>query len=276
MSQATQTTTSHENESLKACCAAVYESDLARLLLGDSFHPGGLELTERLGALMGLSPETRVLDVASGRGTSAIHIGQHFGCQVVGIDYGRELVTEANGLAAEQGLADQVRFELGDAENLPFPDDSFDAVVCECAFCVFPDKNSAAAEFYRILRPGGRLGLSDLTREGDLPAELDSLLAWVACIADARPIPDYTGWLEGAGFSIDQVERHDDALGKMVKGARAKLLGAELLIKLGKIELTLIDEGKFVDFGQARVIASSAETAVQQGKLGYAIIVASK
>jgi ubiquinone/menaquinone biosynthesis C-methylase UbiE len=66
-------------------------------------------------------------------------------------------------------------------------------VICECAFCTFRDKSAAASEFARVLKPGGKVGLSDLTRSGILPAELDGLLAWVACIADARPISEYAG-----------------------------------------------------------------------------------
>src|SRR5205823_12263086 len=67
---------------LKSCCANLYETDVARLLLGDSFHPGGLALTERLGQLLRLCPDDVVLDVAAGRGTSAVHLAKLFGCRV--------------------------------------------------------------------------------------------------------------------------------------------------------------------------------------------------
>ena len=84
---------------LKSCCANLYESELARLLLGDSFHPGGLTLTGRLGELLQLKPGQRVLDVAAGKGTSAIFLAQRFGCEVVGVDYGAESVKEATARA---------------------------------------------------------------------------------------------------------------------------------------------------------------------------------
>src|SRR5260370_41659650 len=77
----------HTDE-LKACCAAVYASDWARLLLGESFHPGGLALTERLGTLLDLGPGKRVLDIAAGQGSSAIFLAQRFGCEVIGAEYG--------------------------------------------------------------------------------------------------------------------------------------------------------------------------------------------
>src|SRR4051812_38201157 len=143
----------------KACCAAAYESDWARLLLGDSFHPGGLALTERLGRLLGLGPTDRVLDVACGPGTSALHLAATFGCRVVGVDLGAANLARAAAEAERRGLAALATFEPGDAERLPFPAASFDAVVCECSFCLFPAKTVAAAEFARVLRPGGRLGL---------------------------------------------------------------------------------------------------------------------
>src|SRR5262245_736448 len=80
---------------VKTCCAAAYQSEWARLLLGDSFHPGGLALTERLGAVLGLAAGQRILDVAAGNGASAIHLARVFGCEVVGVDYGSASVCTA-------------------------------------------------------------------------------------------------------------------------------------------------------------------------------------
>ena len=87
------------NGDVKACCATLYESDFARLLLGDSFHPGGLRLTERLGAKLGLGAGREVLDVASGKGESAMFLAQRFGCEVVGVDFGPENVRQAHARA---------------------------------------------------------------------------------------------------------------------------------------------------------------------------------
>lgn len=266
MNQLFQLNDHQTNEEIKACCAAVYESDWARLLLGDSFHPGGLALTEQLGTIIGLGPGQRVLDVAAGTGTSAIFLAERFGCEVVGIDYGRDSVALANAAASEAGLASRVRFEQGDAERLPFEANNFDAVICECAFCTFPNKTTAAAEIARVLRPGGRLGLSDLTRSGPLPAELEGLLAWIACIADAQPVDRYVDYLESAGLAVDQIENRDDVLGQTVADVRGKLLGAELLVKLRKIDLP------GADFQQAKLIARSAAEAIREGKLGYVLL----
>src|SRR6516162_6257225 len=104
---------------IKQCCAALYGSDLARFLLGESFHPGGLSLTHRLGDLMRLRPADRVLDVAAGRGASAFYLSSTFGCTVVGIDLSHENVKLASEAARES--SPRTSFQLGDAECLPFP-----------------------------------------------------------------------------------------------------------------------------------------------------------
>ena len=139
---------------IKRCCAAVYDSDAAKLLLGDSLHPGGTELTERLGRMLNLGPRTRVLDVAAGRGTSALTLAARFGCEVIGLDYSRLNIEAAKRDASKRGLSKRVTLYCGDAERLPFADGSFDAIVCECALCTFPNKQSAAAEFARVLQIG--------------------------------------------------------------------------------------------------------------------------
>jgi arsenite methyltransferase len=257
-------------EILKQCCAKLYESDLAKILLGDSFHPGGLRLTERLGSLLGLTPEKRVLDVASGKGASAFFLAERFGCHVVGVDYGGQNVANANELADTKGLADRVHFEGGDAERLPFLDASFDVVLCECAYCTFPNKTDAAHEFARVLSPCGRVGLSDLTRGSALPKELDGLLAWIACIADAQPVDTYAEYLRSADFELEKVEVHDEALTKMVQQIRMKLLSAEVLVGLKKLSLPT------VDFTSAKQMAQSALAAIENGQLGYAVLIAVK
>jgi len=255
---------------LKQCCARLYESEAARWLLGDSFHPGGLALTERLGCELGLSASDRVLDVASGRGTSALHLAARFGCQVLGVDYGEANVAAARAEAGRRGLDDRVRFHLGDAESLPFERGAFDALVCECAFCTFPDKPRAAREFARVLRPGGRIGLTDLTRREQLPQGLAGLIAWVACIADAQPLDRYLGELSAAGFSIGTTESHPEALRELVQQVRSRLLAAEVLQGLKKVEIP------GVDFASVRSMARLAAEAIEDGALGYALITGAK
>ena len=253
---------------IKQCCAQLYESEAARWLLGESFHPGGLRLTERLGAKLGLTEQSRVLDVAAGKGASALLLAERFGCSVTGVDFSHRNVQEATQISAERRLTERVRFEYADAEALPFPDASFDAVVCECAFCTFPDKTRAAGEFARVLRPGGRVGLSDLTRCGELPEALCGLLAWIACIADAQPIETYNNYLTTAGFSIDSAEPRDEALKDMVRQAQGKLLALEALCALGTSMPVQLD------LTAAKGLANAAREAIEHRQLGYVLITA--
>ena len=259
-----------EHEQVKQCCAKLYESDLIRFLLGDSFHPGGLKLTGQFGRMLGLSTASRVLDVACGKGTTAVFLAKEFECEVFGIDYGEENVAAARSLARAERVDARVLIERSDAETISFSDESFDAVICECAFCTFPDKAAAAKEFFRVLRRGGRVGISDLTRAEVLPKDLDGLLAWVACIGDAQTVEGYVAYLRDAGFSVDSIEQRNDALKEMVDQVRMKLLGAEIMAGLNKQQLPGID------LGAAKRMASSAMAAVKQGQLGYALICATK
>ena len=252
--------------SIKQCCARLYESDLARLLLGESFHPGGLRLTERLGILLGLNPGSRVLDVASGKGTSAIFLAKRFGCEVDGIDYSAQNVEQAAAAAATKGLTPRVRFRQADAERLPADDGHYDAVICECAFCTFPDKRATAREFARVLHHGGGVGLSDLTRVPELPKQLDGLLEWLACIADAQWLESYSAHLAEAGMRVTRTETHNDALAEMVHEVRGKLLGIEIMKGLKKLDLP------DVDLTEAKAMAHTALEAIAQGKIGYAIV----
>ncbi len=257
-------------ETVKQCCARLYESDLAKMLLGDSFHPGGLKLTERLGALLGLTSQSRVLDIASGKGASALFLAGRFGCEVVGIDYSGQNVEQASAAAAAKGMDSRVSFRAGDAERLPVAESSFDAIICECAFCTFPDKPAGANEFARVLRGGGGVGLSDLTRGAVLPKELDGLLAWIACIADAQPVDSYIQYLRAAGFRVEATESHDEALLEMVNQIQMKLLGAEIMVGLKKLDLP------GVDLSTAKQMVQAATAAIRQGTLGYAVVCGAK
>jgi ubiquinone/menaquinone biosynthesis C-methylase UbiE len=206
------------------------------------------------------------LDVASGKGTSAIFLAERFGCAVDGIDYSAQNVEQATAAAAAKGLTPRVRFQQADAERLPADDGCFDAVICECAFCTFPDKPAAAREFARILRHGGGVGLSDLTRVPALPKELDGLLAWLACIADAQSLESYIAHLTQAGLRVTVTETHDKALAEMVQQVRMRLLGVEMMKALRKVELP------DVDLAGAKALAHTALQAIAQGEIGYALV----
>jgi ubiquinone/menaquinone biosynthesis C-methylase UbiE len=217
---------------------------------------------------MALDPGGHVQDVACGLGMSAIHLADCFGCQVTGLDYGAESIDAARSLAVKKGVADLTAFQKGDAEGLPFANGSLDAVISECSFCTFPDKTTAAAEMARVLRSGGRLGLTDMTVSGTLSDDLRTVLSWVACVAGAGRVDDYVATLRSAGFADFVVEDHGDALLDMVMDVCRKMLGVELAVKLGKIEL----DG--LDLEEGKRLARRAEEWTKNGSIGYVLVTA--
>jgi SAM-dependent methyltransferase len=255
-------------EDVKACCASAYQHDAVALVLGDSYHPGGLALTRRLANALCLRAGERVADIASGPGSTALLLAAEHGVAVDGVDLGDAAVRAANARAARAGLGGSVVFHVGDAERLPLPGSSVDAVVCECAWCTFPDQAAAASEMARVLRPGGRAGITDVTLEPRrLDPELASLAGWVACIAGARPVAGYGELLEGAGLEVTLVEHHDDALVAMVETIDARLVAYSMI---GAPALAGID------IGSVREKVAVARLAVADGSVGYALIVARK
>ncbi len=254
----------------KACCAAAYSSDAVALVLGDSYHPGGRALTRRLATVAGVQPGERVLDVASGPGSTALLLAEEFEATVDGVDLAGASVRRATEAAEAAGLAARVRFHLGDAEQLPFPDGAFDVVISECAFCTFPDKSTAAAELARVLAPGGRVGLTDVTvSRAGLPPQLSGLVGWVACLADARSLQEYADILATAGLEQLAAEQHDAALAAMVEQVRARVT---VLRSVTRNRRQL--DG--MDFDNILELSAEAGAAVQRGVLGYGLLVAGR
>ena len=250
---------------IKACCAAAYSTAAARFLLGDSFHPGGRALTAELIGALGVGPDDTVVDVASGPGTSAIQVARATGCRVIGVDLSPANVASAAAAADAAGCSDRVRFVQGDAEALPLDTGTLDGALCECALCTFPDKPQAVRELARVLRPGARLGLSDMTADVErLPPELTDLEAWVACIADARPLPELVGLLEDVGLAVDRAEARTGVVDEL-------LLRVEARVNLAAMFRTPLAREAAAD---ALGLVSAARRAVSDGILGYAVVVA--
>ena len=241
-------------DELKACCASVYASAVARFLLGDSFHPGGAALTYRLATALAVGPGSVVADVGCGPGTSAVRVAEETGCDVVGID-----------LQPPDGTGHpRVRFVHGDAEALPLADGSVDGVLCECALCTVPDKAAAASEIARVLRPGARLALSDVIAVPErLPPELTTLQAWVACIGDARPLEEIALLFEQAGLAVEATERHDEALAALLDRIDGRLHLGEMLAQA-------------VPTSRARELVAAARSVLEAGSLGYAVVIGRK
>jgi arsenite methyltransferase len=232
--------------------------------------PGGRALTRRLADALGLRAGADVLDVAGGAGATARLLAEQYHVCVDGVDLSPAIVDRARRLTERAGLSGRARFHVGDADRLPFPDRRFDAVVCECAFCTFPDKPTAAGELARVLRPGGRVGIADVTvRAGGLPPELPGIAGWVACLADARPLDEYAAIVTAAGLRVIQAERHDPGLQSMID---------QIAARLALLQITRADRltAAGIDIDTVLGYARLAATSVAAGDIGYALLIAAK
>lgn len=153
-------------------------------------------------AIAELDVGEHVLDLGSGAGFDCFLAARAVGPsgQVIGVDMTPEMVEKARE-NAEQNDVTNVEFRLGEIEHLPVADSSVDAVVSNCVINLSPDKPRVFHEAYRVLRPGGRLAITDIVLTTPFPAELDEdPAALVACIGGASPIQELDAMLTEAGF----------------------------------------------------------------------------
>ncbi len=255
-------------EELKSCCAATYAEPAVRWLLGGELHPGGADATRRALKLIMLGRGDRLLDVASGDGQSAMLAAREFGASVTGVDYGEQAVLGAIESARSEGLELSIRFARGDAEDLALPDDSFDAALCECSICTFPDKERAVGEIARVLRPGGRVAISDVVVDAErLPAELLGPMATIACVGSALSRPGYEELLARAGLEVYAVESRDADTARFTERIEERLRGARLL-GLDRFA------GSPFDVDDAIELVRVARRSIDEGAIGYAIFAA--
>jgi ubiquinone/menaquinone biosynthesis C-methylase UbiE len=157
-------------------------------------------------ALANVRPGETVLDLGSGAGFDALLAAQAVGPtgRVVGIDMTPEMLARAEANAQKAGVPN-VEFRRGYIEALPVEDASVDVVISNCVINLSPEKSRVFAEAYRVLRPTGRLAISDLVLKAPLPAGLlRSVEAYVGCVAGAMQRDEYLAAISGAGF--DRVE----------------------------------------------------------------------
>ena len=266
----------------KACCAALYELEPVRLLLGDTLHPGGLSLTHRLGKLTGIQHDDRVLDVACGRGASALAVARSFHCRVVGVDIGTGGLLEAARQASETGVENRAGFVRADGESLAFGDGTFDAVLSECSMSLFPDRTSAVSEMARVLRPGGRLGISDVTVEpGALPETLTGTLGQMLCLASAPPLEGYLDLLDTGPLTVVHRQDASEAVLRLLDDIGAKLAVFRGLLSMGgsgdsgpTAQARPVDMPGFLS--QALDLLEEVRALVEAKRVGYWLMVAEK
>jgi ubiquinone/menaquinone biosynthesis C-methylase UbiE len=170
-------------------------------------------------AMAALQPGEVVVDLGSGAGFDCLLAAGKVGPsgRVIGVDMTDAMLEKARGNAAKAGLSN-VEFRKGDLEALPVDDASVDVVISNCVLNLVPDKDRAFREIQRILKPGGRLAVSDMAWMVEPPESIRrDLEAIVGCIGGALVLSDYVSRLERAGFGHVKVEQHPEAARKMVE-----------------------------------------------------------
>ncbi|MGB3713174.1 MAG: arsenite methyltransferase [Candidatus Promineifilaceae bacterium] len=152
--------------------------------------------------LASLRPGQTVLDLGSGGGIDCFLAGKRVGetGRVIGVDMTSQMIEKARANKAKVG-AENVEFRLGEIEHLPAADRSVDVIISNCVINLSPDKSQVFREAFRVLKPGGKLAVSDIVTDGPLPNEVKASLAgWAGCVSGALEVSDYVAGLEQAGF----------------------------------------------------------------------------
>src|SRR5450432_1576227 len=159
-------------------------------------------------ALAQLNPGEIVLDLGSGGGVDVLLSARRVG--PTGKAYGLDMTDEMLALANEnkrKAGADNVEFLKGEIEHIPLPDNSVDVIISNCVINLSADKDAVLREAFRVLKPGGRFGVSDVVTRGEMLPEIrKSVLLWVGCIAGALEESEYRNKLAAAGFADVEVE----------------------------------------------------------------------
>jgi ubiquinone/menaquinone biosynthesis C-methylase UbiE len=149
-----------------------------------------------------------VLDLGSGGGIDVLLSARRVG--PTGKAYGLDMTDEMLALANEnkrKAGAENVEFLKGEIESIPLPDNSVDVIISNCVINLSADKDRVLREAFRVLKPGGRLAVSDVVTRGEIAAEVrKSVLLWVGCIAGALDENEYRGKLAAAGFEQIEIE----------------------------------------------------------------------
>ncbi len=241
-----------------SCCGGLSSQSLGYDAEELDALPAGADLGLGCGAPLGqlrLQPGETVLDLGSGGGIDVFLSARAVGPEgrAIGVDMTPEMLDRARKAAGEQGL-DNVEFREGRLEELPVADATIDAVTSNCVINLVPDKPRVFREVARVLKPGGRLVISDLVLDGPLPESVEKdVYAYVGCVSGAALRETYFGWLADAGLADVEVLRDVDFLAGLKEAAPDE--ASELLRRTGVVWADLAGRVRSVTY-RARKPAS--------------------
>ena len=190
--------------SASSCCST--ESSLYSAELLTTLPEGESNVSYGCGdpiTLASLEPGQTVLDLGSGAGLDCFFAAKKVGetGHVIGVDMTPEMIERARSSAKRLNIQN-VEFRQGFLEALPVESDIVDVIISNCVINLSPDKSKVFAEAFRVLKPGGKLAVSDIVTDGPLPQSIkQSLSAWAGCVAGAVEASEYIGMMEAVGFT---------------------------------------------------------------------------
>ncbi len=200
--------------------------------VGITKHIGGVEATEALIELCHIDRGKFILDIGCGAGVTPCFIAEKYGCRVVGVDILEAMIMRSRERAKREGVVDRIEFGVANAQDLPFEDDLFDAVITESVTAFPEDKQKAVGEYVRVTKPGGYVGLSESTWLKFPPSP--ELVAWASKDLGANIKPLTSGeWvrlLETAGVreivqKTDELNVRDESRGILRRYGYGGLFG---------------------------------------------------
>lgn len=254
--------------------------DIIELSGIEALHPGGMALTKRTAELAQMKPGIKVLDVSSGRGTQSIFYAKEYGVQVTGVDLAEDMIKSAEKNALSAKVENLTTFKLGDSQNLPFEDNSFDIVINECAVGIPDDSQKVLDEMVRVAKKGANILMHESTwrkkltdeekddlseRYGTTPLEYEE---WISMLKKAGVdgiTTEFDKWSKPEMFWKIRKDRDVEHYSKVLTRSELVTTIEKVTQKHGEqgVKKALENQKIFWDF-------------VQEGKLGYCLFKGNK
>lgn len=198
-------------------------------------HPGGLRATHKLEDKLQIDSKTKVLDIACGKGSTALYLARKYGCSVVGIDISEELIREAKESCERMGLRDKVKFQVANAMDLPFEDNQFDVAISQGILVFVDDQTKTINEASRVIKNGGKAGWIEVSWKKEPTKgflnKVHSVLR-ANCLKNARTFDGWKKVFETANIHNLVVIKGENILGSFFDSLREEGIANTIRIML--------------------------------------------